>query len=303
MIDKRFENGCAWVEGEYVPLSEARVPIIDMGFLRSDVTYDVVAVWKGRFFRLDDHFSRFEESWKSLHMNPKMSATEMRAVLFQCVRNSGIRDAYVAMILTRGVAQPGVRDPRVMENRYYAYAVPYVWLVQPEAQEKVGIHLVVANHAFRIPPSSVDPTVKNFHWGDMVRGLFEAYERGGESVLLTDPAGIVAEGPGFNLFVWDQGRLQTPAAGVLEGITRRTVLELAAQQGLQTTAEDIHRDRLYDAEELFITSTAGGVMPVTRLDGKPVGTGKPGELTLMLRKRYWDAHEEERWATPVDYGD
>ena len=162
---------------------------------------------------------------------------------------------------------------------------------------------MISNQSFRIPPSSVDPTIKNFHWGDMVRGLFEAYERGGESVLLTDPQGIVTEGPGFNLFVWHQGKLRTPAAGVLHGITRRTVLELAAEQGLDTTTTDIHRDQLLDAEELFITSTAGGVMPVTKLDGQPVGTGKPGELTLRLRQRYWDAHEEDRWTTPVSYDD
>jgi branched-chain amino acid aminotransferase len=303
MADKRFEQGCAWVDGGYVPLSEARVPIIDMGFLRSDVTYDVVSVWKGQFFRLDDHFARFEASWTSLHMNPRMSTGEMREILFQCVRHTGIRDAYVAMILTRGIAQPGVRDPRVIENRYYAYAVPYVWLVKPEAQETTGIHLVIANTSFRIPPSSVDPTVKNFHWGDMVRGVFEAYERGGESVLLTDAQGTLTEGPGFNLFIWHQGKLQTPANGVLHGITRRTVMELAAEQGLETQATDIHRDQLSDAEEVFITSTAGGVMPVTKLDGKPVGAGKPGKRTLALRQRYWDAHEEARWATPVTYDD
>ena len=303
MAEKRFKTGCAWVDGEYMPLAEAKVPIIDMGFLRSDVTYDVVSVWKGRFFRLDDHFARFEDSWKTLHMNPKIPPDKMREILFQCVRNTGIRDAYVAMILTRGVALPGVRDPRLMENRYYAYAVPYVWLVKPEAQETTGIHLVISNTSFRIPPSSVDPTVKNFHWGDMVRGLFEAYERGGESVLLTDAQGIVAEGPGFNLFVWHQGKLQTPATGVLHGITRRTVLELAAEQGLETVTTDIHRDRLFDAEELFITSTAGGVMPVTKLDGNPVAGGKPGEMSLMLRQRYWDAHEEDRWSTLVTYDD
>ena len=303
MREERFENGCAWVDGSYMPFTEATVPIIDMGFLRSDVTYDVVAVWKGKFFRLDDHFARFEASWKSLHMNPKMSPDEMQDILFQCVRNTGIRDAYVAMILTRGIALPGVRDPRLMENRYYAYAVPYVWLVKPDAQETTGIHLVISNESFRIPPSSVDPTIKNFHWGDMVRGLFEAYERGGESVLLTDPQGIVTEGPGFNLFVWDQGKLRTPASGVLHGITRRTVLELAAEQDLDTATTDIQRDQLLDAEEVFITSTAGGVMPVTKLDGKPVGTGKPGELTLRLRQSYWDAHEEERWTTPINYED
>jgi branched-chain amino acid aminotransferase len=300
MTDNPFEKGCAWIEGDYVPIAEARIPIVDAGFSRSDVTYDVVAVWNGSFFRLDDHLDRFERSWSRLQMAPKLSREEMRAILFECVRRSGLRNAYVDMILSRGVPPPGVRDPRLFENQFYAYAIPYIWIVTPEDQE-VGTHLVVCKETIRIPPQAVDPTVKNFHWGDLVRGLFEAYERGGKNAVLVDAEGNLTEGPGFNVFAYGNGTLLTPARGVLEGITRRTVLDLAEEQGIPAKLEMLNMDALRAADEIFLTSTAGGVMAVTTLDGEPVGDGKPGEVTTLLRKRYWEAHDEDRWTTPVDY--
>ena len=294
----RFEGGCAWIDGDYVALAEARIPIIDMGFLRCDATYDVVSVWNGKFFRLDDHFERFEASWKNLHMSPPFSREEMRNILVGCVRRTGLEKANVAMILTRGVALPGVRDPRVMQNRFYAYAAPYVWIFKPTDQD-LGTHLVVCRETIRIPDQAVDPKVKNFHWGDMVRGLFEAYERGGRTAVLADADGHVAEGPGFNLFAYCNEVLLTPSSGVLEGITRRTVLELAAELGIAARPDIVDIAALRAATEIFLTSTAGGIMPVTTLDGQKVGSGRPGPVTERLRRRYWEVHDDERWTTPV----
>jgi branched-chain amino acid aminotransferase len=300
MPDNPFKDGCAWIEGAYVPIAEARIPILDTGFTRSDVTYDVVAVWQGKFFRLDDHLERFESSWRRLRMTPALSTREMRAILFECVRRSGLRDAYVDMVLSRGMASPGTRDPRRFENRFYAYAMPYVWIVTPEAQQR-GTHLIICQETVRISPQSVDPTIKNFHWGDLVRGLFEAYDRGAFTAVLADAEGYITEGPGFNVFAYHQGCLLTPASGVLEGITRRTVLELAAEAGIPAKMDRFRADVLRAADEIFLTSTAGGVMPVTVLDDQQVGDGKPGTLTMRLRQRYWEAHDEARWTTPVDY--
>lgn len=294
----RYADGCAWVDGSYVPIGEASISLLDAGFARSDVTYDVVGVWDRAFFRLDDHLDRFERSWKELHLEPPVDRTQMREILFECVRRSGLREAYVDMILTRGRPR-GSRDPRTYENRFYAYAIPYVWIVDPDDQV-VGSHLVVARNTQRIPESSVDPTVKNFHWGDLVRGMYEAYERGGTVVVLPDADGHLTEGPGFNLFAMFDGRLVTPDRGVLEGITRRTVLELAAERGLDARLGVIAADSLAGAEEVFLTSTAGGVMPVVTVDGHDIGDGAPGPVTMQLRDAYWDAHGDPRWATPVD---
>ena len=298
--DGAFDAGCAWIEGEYLPIDEARIPITDTGFTRSDCTYDVVAVWEGRFFRLDDHLDRFAHSCSALRLKPPLSREAMREALFECVRRTGLRSAYVEMIATRGVPPAGERDPRRFVNRFYAFAIPYVWIVKPDDQ-LTGAHLVVARDVRRIDPGSVDPRVKNFHWGDLVRGLFEAYNRGGTTVVLLNAAGEVTEGPGFNVFAFADGALWTPQAGVLEGITRRTILELAAVRGLVTRVASFGPEVLARAEEIFMTSTAGGIMPVTLLDGQRVGDGRPGPLTLALREAYWAAHSDPRYAQAIDY--
>lgn len=160
---------------------------------------------------------------------------------------------------------------------------------------------MIAEKTIRIPPDAVDPTVKNFHWGDLVRGLYEAYDRGGYTAVLPDAEGNITEGPGFNVYVYYENTLLTPAGGVLKGITRQTVLDLAAEQGIPARQTMFGAKVLANAEEVFITSTAGGVIPVTTLNGRAIGDGKPGKITTLIRTRYWQAHDEERWTTPVDY--
>jgi branched-chain amino acid aminotransferase len=298
----RFAAGCAWIEGQYVPIDEARVPLFDMGFVRSDLTYDVVGVWEGRFFRLDDHLDRLARGCRRLRLELPVDRDEMRAILHEIVCRSGLRKAYVEAIVTRGVPRPGERDPRLSTPRFYAYAIPYGWIVAPDAQE-IGTDVVVARDTRRIPPESVDPTVKNFHWGDLVRGLFEAYDRNASLAIHLDARDMVTEGAGFNVFALRNGALETPRAGVLEGITRRTVMEIATAQGLTVEQTDVPVDHLYEATELFLTSTAGGVMPVATLDGRPVGSGAPGPVTMGIRRRYWELHEDPDHTEPVTYLD
>jgi branched-chain amino acid aminotransferase len=298
--EHRFGAGCAWIEGRYLPIDEARIPILDVGFSRSDLTYDVIGVWQGRFFRLEDHLDRFERGCAKIRLAPPLSRDEMREILLETVRRSGLRDAYVEAIVTRGVLRPGVRDPRELTPCFYAYAIPYVWIVRPELQEQ-GTAAIVARETRRIPPDSVDPTVKNFHWGDLVRALYEAYDRDASLPILTDGGGLVAEGPGFNVFVVADGVVRTPSRGVLEGITRKTVIELAQEEGHEVLVGDVSVTDLYEADELFITSTAGGVMPIATLDGEPVGRAAPGPITTRLRQRYWDLHSDPRYTLEVDY--
>jgi len=295
-----FGAGCAWIDGEYFPIGEARIPILDTGFVRSDLCYDVVAVWQGRFFRLDDHLDRLLAGCARIRLQPPVDRAGIRSILIEVVRRSGLRDAYVEAVVTRGVPAAGERDPRRLTPRLYAYAIPYVWIVPRDKQDQ-GTAVVVTRGTQRIPPASVDPTVKNFHWGDLVRGLFEAYDRGAVLPVLPGAGGLVAEGPGFNVFALVDGVLRTPAGGVLEGITRRTVLELAAAREIRAEAADLPVASLYRATELFLTSTAGGVMPVTTLDGQPVGDGRPGPVTAALRDAYWALHTDPRYTTEVDY--
>ncbi|MBM3573378.1 MAG: branched-chain amino acid transferase [Alphaproteobacteria bacterium] len=287
------------MDGNYIPVDDAKISVLDFGFTRSDVTYDVAHVWGGNFFRLDDHLERFQRSMAALRLKPRENRDEMRAILIECVRRSGLRRAFVAMVCTRGRAPPGVRDPRQCINRFFCYAIPFVWLATPEKQ-KQGLNVAIGSKA-RIPARSIDPTVKNYHWLDMVMGLFEAYDRGAENVILLDLDGNVAEGPGFNVFMVADGKLATPDTGALEGITRRTVLELASELGIPAAARKIGAAEFRDADEVFVCSTAGGVMAVTRLDGRILGNGAPGPVTDRLQSLYWRKHGEGWHATPVNY--
>lgn len=294
-----FPPGVAWIDGRFVPMEEARIPVLDWGFLRSDATYDVVHVWQGRFFRLDTHLERFERSVAKLRMTLPFERAELERILHACVRRSGLRDAYVEMICTRGHSPSFSRDPRTAVNRFIAFAIPFGWIANEEQRAR-GLSLWIASIP-RIPPASVDPTVKNYHWLDLVQGIFEAFEHEAETVVLSDGAGNVTEGPGFNLFARCGGVIRTPASGVLEGITRRTALELCAELGLPTEQKPLSAEALRGAEEVFITSTAGGIMPVTRIDGAPVGDGRPGPVTARLTEAYWDKHRDPAWTTPVNY--
>ena len=294
-----YTQGAAYVRGQYVPIGEAAIPMTDWGFLRSDAAYDVVTVWDGAFFRLNAHLERFAASCQRFRLDPGRSAAEITAVLAQCVRLSGLRDAYVEMIVTRGQPPWGSRDPRQAVNQFYAFAVPYVWIANAAQREK-GLNLVVSD-VQRIPASSVDPRAKNYHWNDLTMGLLGALDAGGDTVVLSDGAGNVVEGPGFNVFcVNAQGTVVTPAEGVLEGITRRTVIEMAAALGLPLEVRALPAAELRGAREVFLSTSGGGVLPVTRVDGLAVGEGVVGPVVRRLVETYWDWHRDPRFSVDVD---
>jgi branched-chain amino acid aminotransferase len=295
-------QGCAYVDGQFVAPEDAKISIFDWGFLHSDATYDVAHVWQGKFFRLGDHLERFFASMARLRLDPGKTRAEVRAIAHECVKRAGLRDAYVEVLCTRGQPQPGSRDPRSCRNNFMAFAIPFVWIADPDKQKR-GINLVVSD-VQRIGAASVDPRIKNYHWLDMVQALFQAYERGGESALLVDAAGNVAEGPGFNVFAVTGGALVTPEAGVLEGVSRRTVIEMARAAGLPVCIEALPVATLRAADEVFLSSTGGGVIAVAQLDGRAIGgrpAGEFGPVTRQLQQAYWALHEDPALTETVAY--
>ncbi len=300
-LESTYDQGTAFVGGEFVPISEARIPVLDWGFLHSDVTYDVVHVWKGSFFRLEDHLDRFERSCSALRLDLPYDRDQVREILMECVQLSTLRDAYVEMVCTRGKPAVGSRDPRSCTNTFLAWVIPFIWIFTPDQQQRGG-HLVVSK-VQRIPPESLDPRVKNFHWGDMTRALFEAYDRGGETAVLLDSSGNISEGPGFNVFCVKEGTVISPGKTVLEGITKKTVNELCSELAIPFEADSISPQELRSADEVFVSSTAGGIMPITKVDGQTIGNGQPGVVSTKLRELYWSKHEEGWHATGVPYDD
>jgi len=293
-----FAAGAAFVDGAFVPIGRASVSVLDWGFTKSDVTYDVVHVWHGAFFRLDDHLARFAKSLAALHMTVPYGPAEQARILAECVRRAGLDDAYVAMVATRGVPLPGMpRRPSLMSNRYIAYAIPWIDVIPVDVQAR-GAHLIVATTP-RIPAESVDPTVKNYHWGDLVQAMFEAEAAGADNAVLLDRDGYVTEGPGFNVFAVRDGAVLTPDRGALEGVTRQTVMDICDELGLPVRIAPMTRDDLYAADEIFTSTTAGGVMPAARIDRHILSNDRPGPVSRRIRETYWRWHEEGRHLTPV----
>ncbi|HEV2551628.1 MAG TPA: aminotransferase class IV [Stellaceae bacterium] len=300
MTTSVWSDGAAYVDGNYMPVGEAAIPITDWGYRRSDVTNDVVSVWGGSFFRLDDHLHRFRQSMQALRLQPPESDDDIRRILTECVRRSGLREAYVAMDCLRGSLKPGLpRHPVNCKNYLAAFAIPWVWVIPPEVQER-GAHLIVAKTP-RIPDASVDPKVKNFHWGDLTRGLFEAYDRGADNCVLLDQDGFVTEGPGYNVFTVTDGAVATPDRGALEGITRLSVHELCGELGLDFAVRPLPATELDAADEIFLATTAGGIMPVSRIGGRILGNDRPGPISSRLRATFWAKRVEGWHATPIEY--
>ena len=296
-----FAAGAAYVQGRFVPIAQATVSVLDWGFTRSDSTYDVVHVFKGGFFRLDDHLDRFGRSMQKRRLAPPEDRAQLEKILHRCVSLSGLQDAYVAMVALRGRPRPGGPRRAVdCDNHLLAYAMPWVDVLSKEVQARGG-HLWIASVP-RVPDASFDPTVKNYMWGDLSTGLMEAHDHGFDTAVLCDAEGFVTEGPGFNVFVVRDGRVLTPDRGSLGGITRMSVLELCAEIGIPAAIAPVPRSMLEeDADEVFTATTAGGVMPISRVGSRILGNDRPGPLSARLRELYWRRHEEGWHRTPVRY--
>jgi branched-chain amino acid aminotransferase len=296
----RFAEGAAYVHGRFVPIAEATISVLDWGLTRSDCTYDVVHVWRGKFFRLGDHLDRFETSMRKRRLAVPESRERIEEILHRVVALGGLRDAYVAMVALRGRPRVGgSRRPQDCEPHLVAYALSWIDVIPPEVQAR-GVHLWIAS-APRVPDACFDPTVKNYMWGDLETALFEAHDHGFDTAVLCDAEGLITEGPGFNVFVVKDGAVCTPRHGSLRGLTARSVLELCGELNIAAEVTDIPRSMLETADEVFLSTTAGGVMPVSRVDNHIMGNDRPGPVSLRLREHYWRRHEEGWHGTPVRY--
>lgn len=298
-----FARGVAWIQNELVPLHEARIPLLDQGFLHSDLTYDVHAVWDGRFFRLDDHLARLDASCGKIRLKLPLPKEEIKTILLNMVAQSGIKDAFVELIVTRGMksVREAMTAPGGLVNCLYIFIMPYVWCMEPAMQINGNGSAIIARTVRRTPPGAFDPTVKNLQWGDLTRAMYEAQDRKANYPFLTDGDANLTEGSGFNVCFIKDGVLYTPDRGVLEGITRKSVFDAAKVNGIPVKLQVVPVAMIYDADEVFMCTTAGGVMPITILDDKPVADGKTGPLTKKVWDTYWAMHWDPEFSIAVDY--
>ena len=300
-MENDLSIGAAWMNGTVIPISQAAIPVNDWGLVHSDITYDVVPVIDGAFFRFDEYLARFLSSMENLHLDPGMSKRDIQAALHQMVGKSNLRDSYVAMVCSRGKPKiAGSRDPRDCDNHFFAWCVPYVHVIKPEVVEQ-GATAWIAQNAYRIPENSVNPRAKNYHWGDFTQGIFEAKDKNYETVILLDYDGNVTEGPGFNVFAVKDKVLITPDRGVLAGVSRKTVLEMAEHLGINTSVRSLSVEELLEADEVFLSSSGGGVIPIIRVNETIFGNGASGPISVQLNETYWAWTTLEKYRDPIDY--
>jgi branched-chain amino acid aminotransferase len=278
--------GVAWLNGEFVPAAEAKVSIFDSGFIGGVSVFDTLACWQGGLFKLRQHRERFERSAHAAMIPLRCAGAELDALIIDTTRRSGLRDAYVQAIATRG-RRPSPSMPS-HEPTLIVYAIPYLSL-WPEEKADSGISLVIPS-VRQWPASVVDAKVKNFNRMHTHLAKMEADLAGADDVVLLDDRGLLTESRGANVFLVRAGTLYTPQSGILEGITRATVFEIAAELGVPAAERDLTPYDLYTADEAFLCSTAGGIYPIAEVDGRRVGTGTRGDLTARLRDRYWERH-------------
>src|SRR3954471_7083895 len=274
-----------WVDGKWCDRSTATVSVYDHGLLYGDGVFEGIRVYGGKIFRLAAHLERLYDSAKAIWLTIPMPREEMAAVTEEAVRRSGIKEAYIRHIVTRGVGDLGL-DPRKCSKPTVIVIVDTIKL-WPEQVYEAGLNVITAGTP--IPQrGSLSPRVKSLNYLAHILAKIEGIHAGADEVLMLDSAGAVAEGSGQNLFVVKGGKLRTPPpyAGILKGVTRDAVIEIANLAGYPLEESILNRYDVYTADEAFFTGTASEVVAIRQVDGRVIGSGKAGPITRDIRARF-----------------
>ena len=274
-----------WIDGEYHDRASARVSVFDHGLLYGDGVFEGIRAYNRRLFRLDRHVDRLYASAKAVWIEVPMAKDAMRRLVEEVVAKSGLDEAYVRLLVTRGVGDLGL-DPRKCPRPSVIIIVDSIRLWPSDRYEKGLTALTAAtpiNHR-----ESLSPRIKSLNYLSHILAKVEGIAAGVDEVIMLDAGGYVAEASGMNLFAVTNGTLKTPPAyaGILRGVTRDAVIELAREATYGVEEVPINRYDLYTADEMFFTGTAAEVVGVTKLDGRVIGAGVPGPVTKELAKRF-----------------
>lgn len=274
-----------WIDGKWYDRETAAVSVYDHGLLYGDGVFEGTRVYGGKIFRLKEHLDRLYDSAQAIWLAVPISKDEMTAVTEEAVRRSGHAEGYIRHIVTRGVGDLGL-DPRKCPRASVIIIVDAIQL-WPEEVYRAGLRVVTAGTP--IPHrESLSPRVKSLNYLAHILAKIEGIQAGADEVIMLDSAGSVAEGSGQNLFVVKGGRLRTPPAygGILRGVTRDAVIEIAESAGYEVREEPLNRYDVYTADEAFFTGTATEIVSIREVDGRVIGAGKEGPVTRDLRRRF-----------------
>ena len=274
-----------YINGQYFSREDAKISVYDHGLLYGDGVFEGLRIYAGKVFRLQQHLDRLWESAQAIALKIPIDPEQMANDVVETVRRNGLSEGYIRLVVTRGGNQLGL-DPFRCEDPQVIIIADRISLY-PEAYYRDGLDLVTAA-TIRNHPAALNPRIKSLNYLNNILAKIEGLRAGCVEAVMLNHKGEVAECTGDNLFIVKLGELFTPPidAGILEGITRNAVLELAEQEGLSTHQIPLSRHDLFVADECFLTGSAAEVIPAVRLDGRVIGDGKPGPITQRLNEAF-----------------
>lgn len=276
-----------YISGKLYDKEDARISVYDHGLLYGDGVFEGIRSYGGNVFRLKQHLDRLYASARAIRLEIPMSAEAMAAAVIDTLKVNGITDGYIRLVVTRGAGYLGL-DPRKTSNPQVIIITDHIELYSPELYEK-GMAIVTAS-TIRNHPNALSPRIKSLNYLNNILAKIEGVDAGAPEALMLNINGEVAECTGDNIFVVRQGAILTPPtdAGILEGITRETVMDLAREAGRPVREVSLTRHDVYTADECFLTGTAAEVVPVVKCDGRAIGNGQPGPITRELRQQFME---------------
>jgi branched-chain amino acid aminotransferase len=276
-----------WLDGELVDQADAKVSVFDHGMLYGDGVFEGIRVYNSKIFELEAHIKRLYDSAKAIRLDIAMSRSKLISAVEKTVKANGVVDGYIRLVITRGVGTLGL-NPFVCENSSVIIIADNIQLYPEELYEK-GMKVISAT-TVRNHPLAIPPQVKSLNYLNNILAKIEALDYDVPEAIMYNHEGYVAEATGDNVFIVRDGVIFTPPveAGSLEGITRSVVIRLAKEENLEVVEKNLTRYDLYVCDEFFLTGTAAEVIGIVEIDGRIIGDGKPGPVTKLLRKKFFN---------------
>jgi branched-chain amino acid aminotransferase len=275
-----------YIDGEYVPQEEAKISVYDHGFLYGDGVFEGIRAYHGRVFKLDEHINRLFRSAKAIMLEIPLTRDEVKAAVLGSLKRNGLSDGYVRLIVTRGRGDLGLDPRKCLGGPSVVIIADHIALYPKEMYEK-GLEVVTVATRRNLP-EAINPAIKSLNYLNNIVAKLEVIRAHLLEGIMLNHQGYVAEATGDNIFIYRQNRLVTPplSVGILQGIRRDTVIDLAQEAGIAVVEEVFNQYDLYNAEECFLTGTAAEIVPVVKVDGRVIGTGEPGPITRDLTTRF-----------------
>lgn len=271
-----------WIDGKLYDKQDAKISVYDHGLLYGDGVFEGIRVYSGRIFKLDAHLNRLWESAKTIRLNIPYTREEITAAMYQTIQINNFTDCYVRLVVTRGAGYLGLSPAKC--PRPTAFIIADTIEMYPKELYEKGMSVITAS-VIRNHPNAISPRVKSLNYLNNILARIEANDAGVPEAIMLNHEGNVAECTADNIFIARAGHLYTPTItdGILEGITRNVILELCTKLKIPATEKTLQRHDLYIADECFLTGSAAEVVPITKIDGRVIGSGQPGPITEKLR--------------------